>query len=295
VYRLADFEFDRSLGEGQYGRADLCRCKLDNQLYCLKVFNIGQVVGGRHEEHVQNEWKILSSLNHPFIVKLYSGFRTRQNIYFVMEYVPGGDLYEMIKSVGRLSNATARHYAAEILLILEYLQSLRIAHRDLKPENLLVDSTGHLKLADFGMAKIITDRAYTLCGSPGYIAPETQPQNTHGKGYGLSVDIFSFGAVIYKMLSGETMPDLCAPEEIPFPDYFHPVATDLLRHLLVSDPRNRLGCGTEGIAEIKRHEWFAGQIDWDLLFRKSTAPPASSSFRDDPNKYTFNPAILDEF
>ncbi|KAL6047984.1 protein kinase A catalytic subunit [Balamuthia mandrillaris] len=148
----------QTLGTGTFGKVRLCRHKATNKFFCLKILSKEKIVRLKQTEHVRSEKSALAQISHPFIVKLYATFQDSQNLYFLMEYVSGGELFSCIRRRGRLSNATSCFYAAEIILALRYLHSLNIAHRDLKPENLLLDSEGHIKLSDFGFAKQITDK-----------------------------------------------------------------------------------------------------------------------------------------
>ncbi len=141
----------------------LCQQKATGKYFCLKILSKEKIVRLKQTEHVKSEKSVLAQISHPFIVKLYATFQDQANLYFLLEYISGGELFSCIRRNGRLSNSTARFYAAEIVLAIRYLHSLHIAHRDLKPENLLLDSDGHIKLSDFGFAKVITDKCALLC------------------------------------------------------------------------------------------------------------------------------------
>ena len=133
------------------------------------------------------------------ILSRYKTFQDQSSLYFIMEFVPGGELFSIIKQFGRLTSTATKHFAKEIILIIEYLHGIDVVHRDLKPENLLLDKKGHLKLTDFGFAKEIrNDRTFTMCGTPEYIAPEI----IQGKGHGKGVDWWCLGILIYEMLVG---------------------------------------------------------------------------------------------
>ena len=127
-----------------------------------------------------------------------SFFQDRTRLYLLIEYVPGGELFSYLRGEGRLPDATAKFYAAEIVLAFAHLHLTNIAYRDLKPENLLITASGHLKITDFGFAKIVEDRTWTLCGTPEYLAPEI----IQSKGHNKSVDWWALGVLIYEMLAG---------------------------------------------------------------------------------------------
>ncbi|KAH8868372.1 cAMP-dependent protein kinase catalytic subunit PRKX [Schistosoma japonicum] len=137
-------------------------------------------------------------LNHPFIVKLYWTGHDAKFLYMLFEYVCGGELFKYLREVGHFTSETTRFYTSEIILALKYLHSLHIIYRDLKPENLLLDYSGHLKMTDFGFAKHVKDRTYSLCGTPEYLAPEI----LQGKGHNHAADWWTTGIIIYEMLVG---------------------------------------------------------------------------------------------
>lgn len=119
-----------------------------------------------------SEVKILSIINHPLVVNLLGVTHDERFIYIFLEYVAGGELFTYLRTIGNLTNDDAKFFGCQVVLIFEYLHSKDIIYRDLKPENLLIDKVGYLKLTDFGFAKIVNGRTYTLCGTPEYLAPE---------------------------------------------------------------------------------------------------------------------------
>ncbi|VDM93745.1 unnamed protein product, partial [Onchocerca ochengi] len=203
----------QTIGTGSFGRVYLARDTINKKnYYALKKMSINKVILTRQINHVFSEKKILASLKHPFIVKMYNSKCDGQNLYILFEYIPGGELFSYLRNVQRFSALTARFYTCEVILALEYLHSKNIAYRDLKPENLMLTKIGHLKLTDFGFAKIITDQTNTLCGTPEYLAPEV----IIGNGYNKSVDWWSLGILIYEMVvglppfQGDTITDIYA-------------------------------------------------------------------------------------
>ena len=130
------------------------------------------VIRLKQVDHVKNEKNILSEIHHPFIVDLLWYYKDKNLLYMLFPYVCGGELFSYLRSAGRFNSHTSLFYSVEIVSALEYLHSLSIVYRDLKPENLLLDRDGHIKMTDFGFAKKVSDRTWTLCGTPEYLAPE---------------------------------------------------------------------------------------------------------------------------
>jgi len=151
--------------------------------------SISDVIRLKQVEHVKNEKRILEEMRHPFVVKLYSSWRDNACLYMLFDYVCGGELFSYLRSSGRFSLTTANFFACEVVLALEYLHSQYVVYRDLKPENLLLDREGHIKIIDFGFAKKLTDRTWTLCGTPEYLAPEI----IQSKGHNRAVDWWALG------------------------------------------------------------------------------------------------------
>ncbi len=159
-------------------------------------------------DHVRHERRILGDVSgHPFVTNLVASFSDYDFLYLLLDYVPGGELFSYLRKLRRFDEEMARFYAAEIVLVLEYLHERQggVAYRDLKPENLLLDAEGHIKLVDFGFAKRLgnndDDRpveTYTLCGTPEYLAPEV----IHNKGHTTAVDWWALGILIYEFLTG---------------------------------------------------------------------------------------------
>ena len=158
-----------------------------------------EVVRLQQVEHILNEKVILAQIDHPFIVTLGCTFQDDKLLYMVLEYVVGGEFFTHLRTAGRFDNATSRFYSAQITMIFEYLHDQDFIYRDLKPENLLLDKDGYLKITDFGFAKRVAFKTYTLCGTPEYIAPEVLLNKGHGKG----VDWWTLGILNYEMLAGQ--------------------------------------------------------------------------------------------
>lgn len=204
-YTLTDFQISRTLGTGSFGRVHLVQSKHNQRFYAVKVLKKAQVVKMKQVEHTNDERRMLQKVKHPFLITLWGTFQDSKNLYMVMDFIEGGELFSLLRKsqvcilymlfVGamapadyllaqRFPNPVAKFYAAEVTLALDYLHSLNIIYRDLKPENLLLDRHGHLKITDFGFAKEVPDITWTLCGTPDYLAPEV----VSSKGYNKSVD-----------------------------------------------------------------------------------------------------------
>eukprot|EP00439_Symbiodinium_sp_Y106_P032835 s4304_g3.t3 len=182
-----------------------------------------------------------------------------------------------LRREGRLPNDQVRFYSGEILLAFGYLHSLHVVYRDLKPENALLDFEGHIKLTDFGFAKVVEERTWTLCGTPEYLAPEMIQSKGHGKG----VDWWALGVLLCEMLAGyppfyDENPygiyQKVLKGHVDFPRHFDVKAKDLIQRLLQQDRSKRLGCLKAGVEDVKKHKWYKG-MDWDLLLTRSVTPP----------------------
>ncbi|KAI8337906.1 kinase-like domain-containing protein [Chlamydoabsidia padenii] len=275
--KLTDFNLQRTLGTGSFGRVHLVQSKVNHLFYAMKVLNKEQVVLKKQVEHTVNERNVLMSVDYPFLIKLWGSFQDAANLYMVMEFVSGGEVFSLLRKHQKFSEDTARFYASEVLLSIAYLHSHNIIYRDLKPENLLIDTQGHLKITDFGFAKYVPDVTYTMCGTPDYLAPEI----IESKGYGKAVDYWSLGVLIYEMLAGfppfydENQFRLyekivrCQPT---FPDHFSPQAKDLLSHLLTTDLTQRYGNLKRGYMDLVDHPWFAS-VDFVKIANRQVSPP----------------------
>uniref|UniRef100_A0A2K6FAS7 Protein kinase cAMP-dependent X-linked catalytic subunit n=1 Tax=Propithecus coquereli TaxID=379532 RepID=A0A2K6FAS7_PROCO len=197
AYRLQDFETLATVGTGTFGRVHLVKEKTTEHFFALKVMSIPDVIRLKQEQHVHNEKSVLKEVNHPFLIRLFWTSHDERSLYMLMEFVPGGELFSYLRNRGRFATATGLFYSAEIVCAIEYLHAKEIVYRDLKPENILLDRDGHIKLTDFGFAKKLVDRTWTLCGTPEYLAPEV----IQSKGHGRAVDWWALGILIFEMLS----------------------------------------------------------------------------------------------
>lgn len=280
-----DFEFIKMLGKGSFSKVCLVKHKETGRLLAMKVLTKSELARRNQVEHTNTEKFILSKYKHPFLVKMFYSFQSTDKLYMVLEYIDGGELFYHLKRAKRFPEDLTRFYAAEVLLVLEMLHNQDIIYRDLKPENILVGSDGHLKVADFGLAKTgvtgfggLSDKGITtktFCGTPDYLAPEMIQSVPHGKG----VDFWAFGVLVYEMLSGQPpffgnnrneLYECTLKGQIIFADYITDTAKDLIKSLLNTKPENRLGF--DGVEDVKKHAFFKG-IDWDKLLRKEIDPP----------------------
>ncbi len=267
-FALADFELVDTLGTGTFGKVLLAKLRgadprPQSSYYAVKILRKSDVMRLRQIEHTLLEREVLSHVAHPFIVNLFATFQDAHCLYSMMEFVPGGEIFAHLRRAGRFSGDVTRFYASNIVLALEYLHRNDIVYRDLKPENLLLSSNGYVKLTDFGFAKQVQHRTYTLCGTPEYLAPEIIQTRGHDK----ACDFWSLGILIFEMLVGH--PPFYAQTPIGvyekvlkglaalrFPSCVDPVAEHLLRGLLQTDPTRRLGNLVTGIHGLKAHPFF---------------------------------------
>ena len=171
-FSFDDLDTIKVIGTGTFAKVCLCRTKVSKKYYAMKILSMRDVIRLKQVEHVKNEKNILSQVHHPFIVKLLWSYKDESNLYMLFPYICGGELFSYLRSAKKFSSRTSLFYSAEIVSALDYLHSLSIIYRDMKPENLLLDREGHLIITDFGFAKKISDRTWTLCGTPEYLAPE---------------------------------------------------------------------------------------------------------------------------
>lgn len=278
-YGMADFMIHRTLGTGSFGRVHLARSKHNMRYYAIKVLAKEKVYRMKQVEHTNSERAMLARVQHPFIVNLWGTFQDSQNLYMIMDFVPGGELFTLLRKSQRFPNPVAKFYAAEVALALDYLHSQDIIYRDLKPENILISADGHVKITDFGFAKLVPDVTWTLCGTPDYLAPEI----IQGKAYNKSVDWYALGVLIFEMLAGyppfytESSHPVHLYEKIlnatvVYPNFFDPLAIDILGKFLSKDVSERYGNLKYGSKDIFGHAWFA-EVVWEKLRRREIPAP----------------------
>ncbi|EGW32961.1 uncharacterized protein SPAPADRAFT_136577 [Spathaspora passalidarum NRRL Y-27907] len=276
-YSLGDFHIMRTLGTGSFGRVHLVRSVHNGRYYAIKVLKKYQVVKMKQVEHTNDERRMLKLVEHPFLIRMWGTFQDAKNLFMVMDYIEGGELFSLLRKSQRFPNPVAKFYAAEVTLALEYLHSHDIIYRDLKPENILLDRNGHIKITDFGFAKEVSTVTYTLCGTPDYIAPEVITTKPYNK----SIDWWSLGVLIFEMLAGytpfyDTTPmktyEKILAGKVHYPSFFAPEVIDLLSKLITSDLTRRLGNLSNGPADIRNHPWFS-EVVWEKLLAKDIETP----------------------
>lgn len=191
---LNDFQIISVVGRGTFGKVCLVEYKNTGELYAMKSIKKDMILDTEQLDNIILEKKILQSVNHPFLCKLEFCFQTEDRVYFIMNFVRGGELFQHLKKSKVFDEKRVRFYAAQIGLALEHLHSKGIIYRDLKPENILMDEEGYLQLADFGMAKTLkkNEKALSLCGTPEYIAPEI----INSEGHDYMADWWSYGILM---------------------------------------------------------------------------------------------------
>jgi cGMP-dependent protein kinase len=196
--QLNDLIFYDVLGSGNYGTVSLVKNKKNNYYYAIKNISNKQILYSQIHENLLLERSILLQIDHPFIVKLVKSLKDQNYVYFLMDYIKGKELFDVIRDIGLLSKFQTQFYGASMMLAVEYLHERKFIYRDIKPENVMVLENGYIKLIDFGTAKAITDKTSTIIGTPHYMAPEV----ILGDGYSFQVDFWSIAICIYEFVCG---------------------------------------------------------------------------------------------
>lgn len=274
-----DFELLKVIGKGSFGKVMQVRKKDTGKIFAMKVLKKAQLVARKQVAHTKTERKVLEDISHPFVCHLKYAFQTESKLYMILEFFNGGELFFHLKNEGRFPEERAKFYAAEIVCALECLHQHTIVYRDLKPENVLLDADGHIRLVDFGLSKegvTATQLTHTFCGTPEYLAPEV----IHGGGYGLPVDWWSLGTLLYEMLTGlppfynqnlHVMYEKIIRAKLHYPAYLSANARGILQALLDRNPKTRLGSINDA-NDVKNHPFFEG-IDWNKLVRLELPTP----------------------
>ena len=262
IKTICDFSFQEELGEGTFGTVKLAINKQTGEKVAIKILEKKKILEFEDRKRVEREIKILKCLRHPNIVHLYSVLQTKENLYIIMEYAKGIELFDYIAKKKRIDELTACHIYQQIISGLEYLHKNNIVHRDIKPENLIINKkTKELKIVDFGLSNIFNNDKKRLlsssCGSPSYAAPEMLQGHKYRP---QPVDIWSSGIVLFAMICGylpfeDVNNDLLYKKicigKFTIPEHVSNNCKDLLKKILVTEPHKRIT-----IKQIKNHPWF---------------------------------------
>jgi serine/threonine protein kinase len=283
---MKDLETLGTLGKGSFGHVTLVKWKKspDGETFALKAVSKAQIVETGQQGHIMSEKKVMSTMKHPFLVCLHATFKDADRLYFLLDPILGGELFTILRKRRYFSEDTARFYAAHVVDAFQYMHDRDTVYRDLKPENLLLDSDGYMKVTDFGFAKKLRGRTWTLCGTPDYLAPEIVGSRGHGKG----VDYWTLGVLIYEMLA--SFPPFYDEDpmktyakimhgKIKYPSHFSKEAVSLVKKLLNRKPTKRLGVVKGGAKNIKDHAWFK-RFRWDKLENGTMKAPIIIPIKD---------------
>ncbi|OBZ84342.1 putative 3-phosphoinositide-dependent protein kinase 2, partial [Choanephora cucurbitarum] len=300
---VTDFDYGDILGEGSYSTVLVGRDKRTGKHYAVKRLDKAHIVKNNKVKYVMIERDALSRMNHPGIVKLYWTFKDNRSLYFVLDLAKSGELYTFIRRLAPFDLETTRFYAAEIFSAMSHIHSKGVIHRDIKPENILLDDNFHIKITDFGSAKILVEKedhseeehtaARSFVGTAEYVSPELLRSDPVSK----EADYWAFGCVIYQMLSGKS-PFKAATDYLIFqkiknldyvvPDDFPETGKDIVQRLLTSEPETRLG--VTGMEAIRDHPFFE-DVDWDHLFQAT--PPNLREKLEEARQHPVTPPKFD--
>jgi len=276
---LSDLTWVATLGVGGFGRVELVTGGPHNEPFALKKLKKIEIQDVKQQQHILNEKAVMLKCRSPFIVRLYQTFHTTKYLYMLMEPCLGGELWTLLRNNRRFSDSTASFYVACVILALEYLHGKGIIYRDLKPENLLLDSSGYVKLTDFGFAKQLVgeERAWTFCGTPEYVAPEI----ITGKSHDQRADIWSVGILVFELITGappfanrKTVPGQVYQDILrglrytPFPPCINGPASEVIRQCCRLSALQR-----PTLQQLKHFLWFS-HLDWAHLAERSLPPPS---------------------
>uniref|UniRef100_A0A672SX62 Ribosomal protein S6 kinase n=1 Tax=Sinocyclocheilus grahami TaxID=75366 RepID=A0A672SX62_SINGR len=294
---IENFELLKVLGTGAYGKVFLVRKVSGHdsgKLYAMKVLKKATIVQkAKTAEHTRTERQVLEHIRQsPFLVTLHYAFQTDTKLHLILDYVNGGELFTHLVQRVRFKEQEVTLYSGEIVLALEHLHKLGIVYRDLKLENILLDSNGHIVLTDFGLSKEFheVERAYSICGTIEYMAPEIVAGGESG--HDKAVDWWSMGVLMYELLTGGSpftvdgnenshsdIAERIMKKNPPFLKDMGHLAKDIIQKLLIKDPKKRLGSGPSG-AQNSFH-WLVKKMNWEDLAAKKVPAPFKPVIRDE--------------
>jgi len=315
---IRDYESLTVIGRGAFGEVHVCRVIKTGEIVAIKKIKKDLLAKKNQIIHVRNEQLFMSKIKSPWIVDLKASFQEDDFLYLVMEFLPGGDFMNLLIEKDKLTEEEAKFYIAELIMAVESIHKLDCIHRDIKPDNILIDKNGHIKLSDFGLAKVsdklyeqnaVKDenfnpkkmthkKLYSCVGTAYYVAPEV----LNKKGYGQEIDWWSVGVIFFEMLVGYA--PFCAQEtqevcfkilnwekylQVPPEIKLSNEANDLIKRM-ISDPTKRLG--KNGADEIKAHPFFKG-VDWDHI-RETMKPPFVPEIKNDYDTKYFETFEIEE-
>ncbi|KAJ3060658.1 hypothetical protein HDU98_003406 [Podochytrium sp. JEL0797] len=296
-----DFTTLRVVGKGSFGKVVLVKKNNTGRVYAMKILSKKHIVQRQEVVHTLSERNVLiETTASPFLVGMKFSFQTPEKLYFVMDYMNGGELFYHLQRETVFSEEQSKFYTCELVCGLEFLHKRGIIYRDLKPENVLLDSNGHVALTDFGLCKENmkpTDTTTTFCGTAAYLAPEI----LKGEGYSMCVDWWSLGILFYEMATGlppfysenvNLMYKKILHNQLLFPIGFSKDAEAFVRALLDRNPKTRLGSGPTGATEIKQHPYFSN-VDWICLEKKQLMPPFKPQVESETDTTNFDPIFTD--
>lgn len=267
--RVGKYEIGKTLGEGTFGKVKYAVNSETGEQVAIKILSKAQIQQQNMGAQIKKEITIMKKVAHQHVVELKEVLASKSNIFLVLEFIQGGELFDKIVRAGRFTEEVARKYFRQLVGAIAYCHKQEVVHRDLKPENLLLDKEENLKISDFGLsnfartddlpadASAVDRLLHTTCGTPNYVAPEVLAD----QGYdGKTADTWSIGVILYVLLAGflpfdePTMVSLfkkIQSGDYSFPSWFTASARDLISNILVVDPLQRFD-----LAQISEHPWF---------------------------------------
>eukprot|EP00495_Collosphaeridae_sp_1-RS-2012_P000133 TRINITY_DN0_c4_g1_i11.p1 TRINITY_DN0_c4_g1~~TRINITY_DN0_c4_g1_i11.p1 ORF type:complete len:710 (+),score=129.25 TRINITY_DN0_c4_g1_i11:306-2435(+) len=271
------------LGTGAFGTVTLVLDREKQESYALKAIKKIQIVDLGQQTHITNEKKIMQMLDNRFLVNLRRTYKDAWRVYFLLDVCLGGELFTILRKMRSFDESTARFFAGCVTEAFDYMHTLDVIYRDLKPENLVLDSTGYLKITDFGFAKVVPNKTFTLCGTPDYLAPEI----VTGQGHGKPVDWWTLGVLIYEMIA--SYPPFFDDEpmmtyrriiscKLKFPKCLSSDSKTIISRFLNPHPMKRLGVIKGGADLVRSSTWFA-DFPWEQLREGEMKCPIATTVR----------------